>query len=342
MKHSLLLSTGVLLYALMVAGCSSSPDDAKHSGSEPGNDHGSSAVQEKHYEGAASVGDYATYTLSGNQLSYTIKGAHYGSQGGTLTLTNSFGNFWQSASPKTGVMITDNLAIAKIPNPGNVYAVGLRTEQAPSPSAIANKRYLYIEVNNDNSTDGWQVDINDTEGVKSFTAVNLSGATVTGCWKINGKHLVAKKDTSDCSSVNDTTADYRFVIKPGVSRNGIVVDNVNGTGFGIGLEQKALSSDELMGIYTSYYQMPTGDGFGKVSVKGNTFTWYDCPNGICKKTPEIKGTITINQLCNGIVHDGVACATDSNGDKYHLFIDPTDNYYFAVGYTRPYLEAGSK
>ena len=318
--------TGAL--ALALAGCGGS--DSKK---EP---------PQAKYEGAASAGDYAKLSVSGTTLSYNLTGANFGPASGTASLSSLFGNFWRSTSPAFDALLTDNLAVAKVPaGSGSAYVVGLQTEAPPDPNSIANKHYLYIEVKNDNTTSGWDVHIQDNAGVKTFTATSIGGSSVSGCWKPLGNHLVAKSNLNDCSGVTDATADYRFVIKPGASRNGIVVDYVDGSGFGIGLEQVALTSNDLTGTYDAYYQESGGDGFSRVTVNGNSFSWAQCPAGSCQ-APSVTGTIVLNQLCSGQAYDGVACATDSNGDSYNLLIDPDDNYYFAFGYSRNYLEVGSR
>ncbi len=297
------------------------------------------------YEGAATAGDYATLSVSGSTLSYNLTGANFGPASGTAPLNPLFGNFWRSTPPAPAfdVLLTDNLAVAKVPVGSGLYAyvVGLQTEAPPNPNSIANKHYLYIEVKNDNTTSGWDVYIQDNAGVKTFTATSIGGGSASGCWKPLGNHLVAKSNLNDCSAITDANADYRFVIKPGNSRNGIVVDYVDGSGFGIGLEQVALTASDFTGVYDAYYQETGGDGFSRVTVNGANFSWAQCPGGNCL-APSITGSIVLNQLCSGLAYSGVACATDSNGDTYNLLIDPDDNYYFAIGYSRGYLEVGSR
>ncbi len=331
MRHSLISKTLSAAALIALIGCGG----------------GNNTTVQAKYEGAATVGDYAHISVqypSGNNpatatLDYNVSGYHFNGSG-SASLNRLFGSFWRSTtSPTFGMLLTDNLAVAKVPiSGGYAYVVGLQTETPPDPNLIAGKHYLSIEINNDNTTNGWDILFN-TDG--TFSASRLGGGGASGCWKVLGNHLVAKAGLSDCSAIDDTSADLRYVIKTGTTRNSIIVDKVDGTGFGIGLEQKTLVPGDLSGTFYSYYQTPSADGFDKVVVNGNGFSWYNCPNGACQTNAYITGTIAINQLCDGTPYDGVACATDSNGDTYHLLIDADDHYYFAVGFSRDYLEVGS-
>ena len=328
MQRSICAASLTGLLALALAACGG------------GNGDSSTQPPQGQYEGAATAGDYATLNVSGSTVSYNLTGANFGPASGTLNLTQAFGDFWQSTSPALGVLLTDNLAVARVPVGGGAFAyvVGLQLEGPPDPNTIANKHYLYIEIKNDNTTSGWDVHFlaNGT-----FTASGIGGGSASGCWKPLGNHFVGKLNLTDCSGVTDTSADYRFVIKPGSSRSGIVVDYVDGSGVGIGLEQVPLTAGDLTGTYSAYYQEPGTADFSQVTVNGASFSWARCPSGSCA-APSVTGTIVLNQLCSGLAYDGVACATDNSGNTYNLLIDPDDDYYFAVGYSRSYLEVGSR
>jgi hypothetical protein len=307
------------------------------------NDGNTPEPQSTTYQGAATVGDYANFSVSGNTVTYSSTGTVFGSQNGTMNISQIHGPFYEDSGSNTHLFLSDNIGIAKVPmGSSSGYIVGLQQPSAASASLIAGKTYLYIHINSNGVPTGHKIDINANG---TYSADSISGSTETGCWKVwNSLFLVAKASTNDCSSVTDTSADYRIVIKPGTNRNGIVVDYVNGSGFGIGLEQKALvAADVASGVYKSYYYNTANgsEGFGETTLTNGNFVWKDCDtsSGICTQTTS--GTLAINQLCDGTPVQGVACATDANGDTFNVMLSPDDGYYFAIGDGNYHVELGS-
>jgi len=334
----------VAVAALGLSGCGggSSDDVAEETQTE------TSTAPQGEYTGAAYVGDFAEFSISGNTLSYELSGEVLGDLSGELTIENVYGPIWKDSNSDVYLFLTGNLGMAKVPtDSGSVYVVGLQQSETLSADKVAGKNYLYVSVrNNTGEIDGYMITFHE-DG--TYDAVSAAGDSDSGCWKIleGGaiSHGVAKSGESDCSDVNDATADYRITFKPGTSRGGIVVDYADGSGFGIGVEQKALTdADVASGTFYSYYYQPNGDdeGFAKVTIENGTYSWAECnvATGTC--TPLSSGTIALNQMCDGAELDGVACATDSDtGAKYNLFVDTEDGYYISVGTTTNTVEIGS-
>jgi hypothetical protein len=214
---------------------------------------------------------------------------------------------------------------------------GLKVAGEINTTAIVDKNYIYTEI----TDDGIEAGILHIDQNGSFTIAYLED-NESGCWKALDDHIVVQSDTSNCSSVDDSNADAKVVIKPGESRSGIVVDLTEG-GFGIGLEQKLITSEEMNGVYDAYAQDSEGDYFYNITISydGSNFVYvatpYICDESGCSlsTTPELSGNIKINKLCNDYDMPGVMCV--DLGDGYENgalgFIDPEDGYFMLMSPT---------
>ncbi len=242
------------------------------------------------YTGAASVGDMAQFTVSGNALNYSLSGVRFGTASGNLSIAQIGGltDFYQATggSQVLGMMLSDNLGIAILPNVPdlqnplntvNAFVTGL-ANASNVEADIKGKDFLYVSyrtgpdafvlrINSDNSFKAQRVTdyVNDLNTAPNSTLNGDLGTTnvETGCWRASayGTYLNAVSSSVDlniATAVNNgscanfdfvaagydsnptstliTSGYYRFMIKLGVSRTGLVVDYADGSGFGVGLE----------------------------------------------------------------------------------------------------------
>ncbi len=286
MKHPksrvfVLAVTGLLL--IMLNGCGSS------SSTLPGNTNnsGGSGNATTAYSGAASAGDMAQFTISGSTLNYTLTGAHFGAQSGSMSLSpvsGTTGFHYATVGSRTiGLMLSGNLGIAIVPNVPdvqngsttvNAFVTGLANASNNEADAKG-KTFLYVsyqaapmayvlKLYTDNHFAGQKVTdyLSDLANAAGNTLNGEPGTTnrLEGCWRAstNGTYLnaVTSSDpaintaiaTGNCPAFDFVSAGYdtspastssnyyRFMIKPGNSRAGLVVDMADGSGFGIGLE----------------------------------------------------------------------------------------------------------
>jgi len=164
----------------------------------------------------------------------------------------------------------------------------------------------------------------------------------SGCWRVINDHIVASVEVEDCRDINDSNADARVIVKPGVSRSGIVVDLANGAGIGIGLEQKAILEEEVRGTYETFTTFADEEGGSEeifyrvvVSLVDENFVYqatpYDSNTFTLDNAHTIEGEIAINQMCDGTPIDGVMCVTLPGGMKTLGFMDPEDGYFMLMG-----------
>ena len=311
----------------------------------------SSTNNDKEYKGAATEGDFATFTINGNTLQYNVNGVIFGSQSGSANLTNLYGNFYQTTStPTVSMMIANNIAIGRVPissSSGNPYGyiVGVHNPTPPTISSISNRDYIFVHIDTTGSTTLHKLRINSD---KTFTAQSIPiGISVNGCWTIDSGIIKAKNGSTypNCSSYNGSSNDYNALVRPGSSRAGIIVDYVSGNGIGIGLEQQPLTNTDITGTYKSFYYKSSSEGFAKAVVNSSgNINHYNCTSSSCSPFPSNTGNIALNQDCLGNAINGVACATMLGGKKYLTFIDNVDNYYISVSTAgTPYrVEVGSK
>lgn len=269
-----------------------------------GCDSGDPAPEETRYSGAASVGDMAQFTVSGNTLNYNVSGVRFGNASGSLTTTPISGTtgFYESSvsSQPFGLMLSGNLGVAILPdvpdltnppNTVNAFVTGL-SNASSNEADIQGKTFLYVtyrtgpsayvlRTNADNSYQAQRVIdyINDLSAAPGGTLSGNLGSTnvETGCWRAStfGTYLNAVDSSVDANvatavangtcgnfdfvaggydsnptSTTMTTGYYRFMIKPGISRTGLVVDYADGTGFGVGLETTLESNTPVTAVPT--------------------------------------------------------------------------------------------
>jgi len=293
------------------------------------------------YNGAARRGDYATfsYDKKTNTVTYHVKGNAFGDANGTREIENLYGNvFFKDKNGSNFYFFSGSLGVAVIPmnnDENNIsFITGLQIPEknltASDLELIANKRFNYMEFNSTTISFGFieinSTNVNDLNGTWSDFENNDSGI-----WEVNGSHLDVKESNG--------TKVANVIIRPGVSRSGIVVDLVDG-GFGIGVEAKELNTSELSGTF--YYQN-SGNNYtcyGKAVVNGNSFTYSDdyCvdENGTQINGDSGSGTLILNPSVD-IDHDGTADlnltglaeVNESNGSEF-IFIDPEDGYYISI------------
>jgi len=306
--------------------------------------------EESGYTGAAAPGDFARFSvnegLSETTLSYELNGTVFGEVSGTIPLTPAtegdvfyFGDIGGGVTVK--IALANNLGVAIVPTDaegGVTMVVGLSVAAAVDESKIVDRNYTYAEISNEG---GVEASLLNIKADHTYVSYYMDGSSDGGCWRTVGDHIVAKSDTADCSMVTDASADARVVIKPGISRAGIVVDNAGGRGFGIGLEQKMLVAEEITGTYEMFTQLNDGSSrLFQVSVGqdaeenfGYQSTEYECDaNGCVLGANVVTGSIRINELCGGeepIRMPGVICVDGTEMG----FIDPEDGYFMMTGYS---------
>lgn len=320
-----LLVGSVVVATLFLYGC----------GGGTSGDNGVEMPSQGTFDGVASKGDYAKFSILGTTLTYNLSGAHFGGESGKLELNNLFGGFWHSSSPEAYIFTAGNLGVAMVPNLKNgqdAFVVGLQTVGTPDPNKFADKTYVYTEILNDGSDPtGFSLRINKD---KTFS---IDEDKQKGCWKVIDNHIAGKISAGTCDpeTITDSNADVKAVIKPGNSRNGLVVDYTDGSGFGLGLEQKELKASEISGTYYSYWVDSDGDdGFAKAVIDGTNYTWIDCDNNGNCSTVDARGTLQLNKTCDGVSMKGVACGVDTAGEntgsKHNIYVDPEEGYYMEV------------
>ncbi|ADU97396.1 putative lipoprotein [Thermovibrio ammonificans HB-1] len=279
------------------------------------------------YLGAASQGDLAKFSLNGNSLTYEVQGPVFGDVKGNMTIqVNQQKPFYKGEVNGTQVymMLSGNIGFADvIINGTDTLLVGLSNIGNLTDSEIAGKDFVYVEVLNTGEVGGYTIRLNSDH---TWTMYDFSGNLEdSGSWQMTSENYVNATD-----SYGNT---YHVIIKPGISRAGFIVDLPNG--FGIGLEQKALTQNEITGTY-SYYSYDVQydeDCFGTVKVwydnSTNTYKylaktiWCDDPADIGY---EENGTLTPNSPVNGTL-----TLTDPQGNKGYIFLDPEDGYFTGVG-----------
>lgn len=212
------------------------------------------------YLGAATAGDFASFSMDSNGLlSFSLSGVHFDGVSGQFDATNVVGGFYTATvdGNPLGLFMSGNLGLAVLPDSGlnTPFIVGLANSSIDTAS-IVDKDYIYIGwVNNAAVANIVTLSSDGTLAIKDLAevAANENGdptaPTITsGCWSAsaNGDYInVLTGIGQDCSAVDETStaSNYlRAVIKPGASRAGFVVDYADGSGFGIGLERKVLAS----------------------------------------------------------------------------------------------------
>jgi hypothetical protein len=311
------------------------------------------------YSGAAAPGDFARLQIRDDNLSFELNGTHFGSVSGSITLSPAVpGDIFFFGTLENGQIVqiakAHNLGIAIVPvddQGGMTLVSGLAVTGEVDEQKLTGgnyKSYIFADI----TPNGVEGSVLTLVADHRFRGDTADGSVYYGCWKAMGDHIVAKEraansfdelDCSDTSDLNDTSAQYRVVVKPGESRAGIVVDHVDGSGFGIGLEQKALSPSEVNGTYEmfAWYNDDTTQlfradvGADENGSLGYKLTPYECDNNGCVLSTDenrtILGEIAINKLCDGSDFNGTICVTDpASGTQGIGFIDPVDGYFMVV------------
>jgi len=274
------------------------------------------------YVGTVAKGDFAVFSFDGRKLTYQVTGPVFGNRTGSLELSpvNPTNQYVYKDEDGDYFYFAGDLGVGEISiDNETVFVVGLKkvgTLNATELAGSSGKKYIFLEVDN-----------NGTVTVHTLTLKPNKTWTIND-GESNGTWEVREKGGQSCVMVrdDDNNTVANVVVKPGKSRSVLIVDNADGSGFGIGLEQKALNTTELEGIYQTYYYNPNNnvECFGTVMVNGTSYFYQErwCSDN---DTESENGTIEINKLCNGTDQNGIACAGD-----YEVFIDPVDGYWLAV------------
>ena len=296
------------------------------------------------YLGSVGPGDFARVTISGNTLTYEISGSVLGNKSGTLQMEaypgkKSFYKLLDDNRNKVAdVFLSGNMVFAGVNIDGNYYAlVGLKKVENGLKKSDVIGTYNYVHVKNPGPTlEYYRLQVYDNG---TYSAENILNPSVseTGCWKLagTGDYLLAKAGESDCNNVNNW--DYKIVVRPG-TRKAIVVDYVDGSGFGIGLESYNMTSvsENMTTCTVEYYWWNTNrdeDGWGNATYNRSNGTInleeYDFDG-----TPEgtISGTVRLDKIYNGtdfIPHQGMAFLSTQNGNGT-IFFDPDEGYFIDI------------
>ncbi|GAB6075068.1 hypothetical protein [Nautilia lithotrophica] len=305
------------------------------------------------FNGAARAGDYATFTYNSENstITYQIKGNAYGDVNGSREIENLYGNVFFRDKNDSDIFyfFSGSLGVAVIPvsDTNTSFVVGLQQPDknitADDLNLIVNKTYNYMEFDTDGSIYFSVIEINSTN------TADLNGTWVdyvdgsNGTWEVNGSHLDVFDARGKIANV---------IIRAGTTRAGIVVDNVDG-GFGIGVEAKALTTNDLQGTYY-YYDSSAADDtecYGKVSVNENGFNYQTewCSDG---SSDSGSGTLVLNPTIdpdgdpstdNNVTLNGIAQVRDEDGNLTNefVFIDSDSGYYVSVNFSNGDLSIGS-
>ena len=308
------------------------------------------------FQGAASVGDLATYSYdkSTNTLTYDINGSVY-QENGSRTLTNLYGNVFFKDTDDNFYFFSKTLAVAQIPlSDGNVsYITGLQMPESDiDTSLVVNKRYNFINFSaSDGSLGIGIIDINaSSTSTTNGTWLDIVN-DINGTWTRNGNHL-------EILDVNNTKI-ANGILRPSSSdgRAGFILDNLPaiGGGFGIGVEAKALSLAEIGSTFTYLGKgLNPSDAwscYGNVTVSDNndgnsstasfTFTDDECTATVTPSSGS--ATLVLNPtvtFANGsIVLEGIVQISTTA----FAFIDPESGYYvaFDTNTSDPMISIGS-
>ena len=315
----------------ILTGCDTGGGDSSDSSSATNSTTNSTTTAT--YYGAASAGDFAEFTFDGKTITYTLEGPVFGNISGSFPIQIHIQKpFYKGYEEDTPVylMLAGNIGFASVYENGKeVLLVGLKESGSLTEEEIVNKKFIYTTIHNDLSVANLSIEFNNDKTWKTY---DTNGNEVsTGSWQlIDGKYINLTDEAGNIIS--------KVVIKPGVNRAGFVVDlRDNVGGFGVGLEQKALTKEDIVGTYYYYSYDNVYDedcyGIGKVYYDDTTgdykYTsktiWCDLPEDIGL---EETGTLVLNEPITGM-----AIATDSKtGYKSSIFLDTEDGYFIAFKY----------
>jgi len=305
------------------------------------------------FSGAATAGDFATYSVvsDGSQLKlkYHVTGNAFGDETGEIPLYNKYKNVFFTDGDDDYYFLSGSLGMAKVKfDTANAFVVGLNLPQKPITvdelSKIVNKTYNIADLYPDNGTFSLELlDINssDVNTLSGTWTLHKSDGNVSGTWKVNNTYL-------EFYDSNNSLVD-NVVLKPGVSRNGIIIDKVNG-GFAIGLEAKPITAADIGSSRFYYYdETDTYSCFGEVDVNGTDFNYTDTWCDDNEPDINVSGTLELNPQYdpdnnpatdNNITLYGMAKVTIDGNDCY-IFYDAKDGYYIKLNTNNYELSLGS-
>lgn len=344
--RKILMSCFMVGMLMILAACGGSSGDGTVS---------SGTTTSTSYLGPAVQGDFAKFSFnSDDSLAYELSGAHFDGVSGTVDTTQYNGNYYLATvgAYNLGVFVASNIAMAVLPDESGAtpFIVGL-SNPSVDMTDIADKTYVYIEyrsntaganlvtINSDNTVTAQAIEDNLTPPGTS----NI----YTGCWaeSSNGAYINVLMGSTDCSAVDETSTDVnylRVVIKPGVDRNGFVVDYADGSGFGIGLEQKSVSAPaadvtyNTLGLDFSNIDFTGADLFHQIVVHSDgSATEYDLDGNVTSTMNIAYDKVCDQDESTSVTYDftGMACASmltgDGAGKDFNVFIDFEDGYFVA-------------
>jgi hypothetical protein len=346
-------------------------------------ENGSSTIS---YTGAVTAGDLASFSIQGSSISYSIKGKYFNDYSGSLTINDVIPNTpFKKANAKgtdVGLFISDSFALAVLTNEipanvgnGQIYPIVVGMKNTTSNPDEIPGTYIFANYKSDtNETEYFKIvfSSDSTRGDGTFKMYNIDDASnttpiTTGCWKVspNGSYINALEDTdtssADCTVEIDETSTannyHRMMIRVGSTKS-FIVDHADGSGFGVGTEQRKLTSANVDGSYDSLWLLTPeinntnlvyGEDFGfshqiidsaKGTVSNTSYILNPDDSFTLESTPWITYNLHLNTYCdfsNGVLTqtpvDGMVCVEGTNNDStlvYNAFVDTNDKYYIAV------------
>lgn len=309
------------------------------------------------YTGAATKGDFATFTVSGTTLSYTLEGGIFGKKSGSINiepLAEGAGpdtHFWKSEDGTAKIFLSGNIGLAYVSNiDGTRDAIIIGLKDVENIANIIGKTFVYVDLRT-NGVDVCEIKIygtsNDTSGTFDYTC--LVGGSGTGCWNLDSQRnrlavTTNLLDPNSCANWDGSNPTAYVVAKPGNNRAGFIVDYTDGSGVGIGLEKKSYSTElDENKTYTFETLSTNGEicpATVTVSFNRDISAWrYTWSSPGCNF--ESAGTLYIDQTCNNTPYDGIICAQNDRGTQYYVMFDPIDGYYMAINTEGNYVEIGA-
>ena len=393
MNTKKLLLCGALSLSFMLGGCfssdSSKNENTANDGDNTVNNDGYIVDENGDiiYNGAAKVGDFAKYTFSRTnmKLTYEVSGAHFSQQNGepstgsldvhSINGINAFYYAIEANNPNNpiGMMLTKNMGMGVVPTNGSQPALVLALQNSNvDASQLAGKTFTYIDVTNNNGTSVKPFIVTFSSDGSFSVKDLLTNTSNSGCWRVSNDQSFIEAEivsVESCATYNgygtqgtnptDATTDshyFKTIIKPARTQNGragFIVDHVDGSGVGIGLEKKSISApssevrmDVFSGSISTNITEQSLNFLWNFSFNGTTGTkkQYSCSisnlSPSCTLTSAGEGfTIVYNQVCNpngsgtisGEDYVGLSCLTLNSGEQYNVFIDTEDRYFIAVG-----------
>ena len=332
MKRNLLLLGISALAAWAVMGCSSTDTPA--------------ATTYK-YAGSVTPGDFVHFERTGNTITYEVEGDVFGNVTGEVNVTDLTGDEYVFKGTVNGeetyFFTTGNIGMASIPINGVTYlGVGLREAATGLTADDVVGHYAYGEVDfnptthNPNGADGCLIDV---KADQTADLTCMDGAEESGGWKISeDKTYLLYKANTAADDITEANADARVVVRPAEAGKpkGFLADLAGGKGFGIGLEQVAMTQDSVKGDYLAINYLDRKLLDVTVTPDANnteqmTYTSQRANAAGLGTGDTGGGTIRINHDCDGNAHDGIACVTDNDGAQFVGSLDNGEGYFALIG-----------